>query len=115
MKKPKKELYSEKWLKNHCRKRIVERGIIDRLVSIAAGDPVDEPKSWGSADAYAVNKPKAKVPAPMAVQVAAIKELLDRGYDKSAQAVTGADGQALIPYSLTVKTEILSSDAEKKS
>ena len=36
-------------------------------------------------------------------QVAAIKELLDRGYCKAAQPVTGADGEGPVRHSLKVE------------
>ena len=46
-------------------------------------------------------------------RVAAIKELLDRGYGKAAQPVTGADGEGPIQHA--VEVTFVGAAAEKRS
>lgn len=71
---------SGEWVKRESWEIIRKKRLIERLGKIASGDPVDTVLQDGQFVMAA---------APLAVQVRAIEELLDRGFGKSAQPIEG--------------------------
>lgn len=76
------------WLREKCQNIVSDKKIIERLAQIAAGELVDTTTT--------IDGRLIPVPAPMAAQVKAAAELLDRGFGKSVQTIAGDPERPLI-------------------
>lgn len=74
------------WLKEQTRGIVKKDKLVERLALIANGGLIDQPLTNGEI---------IPLPAPVAEQRKAILDLLDRGFGKVTQPVSGEDGGPL--------------------
>lgn len=78
---------SPDWLKEYTRTIVEKDKLVDRLAQIARGENIEQPLSNGEV---------VPIPAPVAEQRKAILDLLERGWGKATQPVSGEDGGAIV-------------------
>lgn len=75
------------WLKEQTRNIIDREKLIDRLALIASGKDIPQPIANGEV---------IPIPAPVSEQRKAILDLIERGYGKVTQPVSGDDGGPIV-------------------
>jgi hypothetical protein len=80
------------WLKNTCKKFVKQKRLIAWLASVASGD-FFHTRVWVDDSGVTHHE---KEPAAVKDRIRAIELLLERGWGKPAQEVTGVDGGPIV-------------------